>query len=170
MLPALKAVSPDPIPPTRSLRDAFGAFATGVTIVTTRSPSGTVCGVTANSFSSLSLDPPLVLWSLGANASSFPVFEAAAHFVVHVLADDQDVLARRFATSGIDRFSGLALEDGPHGIPLIPDVAARFDCRTLYRNWGGDHVIYVGQVDHHVHSPERRPLLFHAGKMGRLGG
>ncbi|MGL4286192.1 MAG: flavin reductase family protein [Phreatobacter sp.] len=152
----------------RAFRDALGRFATGVTIVTSRTRTGRVCGVTVNSFSSLSLDPPLVLWSLAASSSSHAAFDEASHFVVHVLAEGQEALARQFARSGIDRFAGIATEEGPEGIPMLADVAARFECRTLYRYWGGDHVIFVGRVDGFAQAPERLPLVFHAGAMRRL--
>ena len=152
----------------RAFRDALGRFTTGVTIVTTRTRSGHRCGVTVNSFSSLSLDPPLVLWSLARGSSSHSAFEEAAHFVVHVLAEDQEPLARQFARSGIDRFAGIAVEDGPEGLPMLPDAAARFECRTLCRHWGGDHVIFVGQVEAFALAADRRPLIFHAGAMCRL--
>lgn len=152
----------------RAFRDALGRFVTGVTVVTSRTRSGRACGVTVNSFASLSLDPPLVLWSLSLTSSSHPAFDEASHFVVHVLADGQEAIARQFARSGIDRFAGLDLEEGPEGIPMLPDVAARFECRTLYRYWGGDHVIFVGRVDAFSHAPHREPLVFFAGDMRRL--
>ncbi|QCI63312.1 flavin reductase family protein [Phreatobacter stygius] len=152
----------------RAFRDALGRFATGVTVVTSRTRSGRICGVTVNSFSSLSLDPPLVLWSLAASSSSHAAFDEASHFVVHVLAEGQDGLARQFARSGIDRFAGIETEEGPQGIPMLPGVAARFECRMLYRYWGGDHVIFVGRVDGFTQAPECAPLVFHAGAMRRL--
>jgi 3-hydroxy-9,10-secoandrosta-1,3,5(10)-triene-9,17-dione monooxygenase reductase component len=168
MLQAVKPLLQDELSGQRLLRNAFGSFATGVTIVTARSHAGTLCGVTANSFSSLSIDPPLVLWSLGRSASSFPVFEQSSHCTIHVLNETQELLARRFATSGIDRFAGLDFEVGPGGVPVIGEVAARFDCRIVNRNWGGDHLIYIAEVDEFIHDPTRRPLLFHSGKMSRL--
>lgn len=152
----------------RAFRDALGRFVTGVTVVTSRTGAGKACGVTVNSFSSLSLDPPLVLWSLAASSSSHAAFDAASHFVVHVLAEGQEALARQFARSGIDRFAGIETVEGPQGIPMLADVAARFECRTLYRYWGGDHVIFVGRVDGFAQAPERAPLVFHAGAMRRL--
>lgn len=165
---AVKDAVLEPAVDPRAFRDALGRFVTGVTVVTSRTKGGRACGVTVNSFSSLSLDPPLVLWSLSLTSSSHPAFDEATHFVVHVLADGQEGIARQFARSGIDRFAGLDLEEGPEGIPMIPDVAARFECRTLYRYWGGDHVIFVGRVDAYSHTPERNPLVFYAGGMRRL--
>jgi 3-hydroxy-9,10-secoandrosta-1,3,5(10)-triene-9,17-dione monooxygenase reductase component len=168
-LAAMKEVSPpSAMADQRSLRDALGRFVTGVTVVTSRTKTGRTCGVTVNSFSSLSMDPPLVLWSLSLTSSSHPAFDEATHFIVHVLADGQEGIARQFARSGIDRFAGLELEEGPEGIPVLPDVAARFECRTLYRYWGGDHVIFVGQVEAFVHAPDRDPLVFFAGAMRHL--
>jgi 3-hydroxy-9,10-secoandrosta-1,3,5(10)-triene-9,17-dione monooxygenase reductase component len=157
-----------PVADPRALRDALGRFVTGVTVVTSRTKSGKACGVTVNSFASLSLDPPLVLWSLSLTSSSHPAFDEATHFVVHVLADGQEDIARQFARSGIDRFAGLELDVGPEGIPVIPGVAARFECRTLYRYWGGDHVIFVGRVDAFDHAPDRDPLVFFSGGMRQL--
>lgn len=152
----------------RGFRDALGCFATGITIVTARSESGEACGVTIGSFGSLSLDPPLVLWSLTATSSSYAAFAQATYFMVHVLAEDQGTLAQRFARSGADRFAGLDLVEGPHGIPIIPDVAARFECRMLNGYPGGDHVIFIGRVLDFLHWPHRPPLVFHRGGMRRL--
>lgn len=146
----------------RRLRDALGRFATGVTIVTTRWGDQDV-GLTANSFSSVSLDPPMVLWSLAKTASSMPAFAEAAHFAVHVLAADQQNLSQRFATRGIDRFAGLEVERGEGGTPLLAGGAARFLCRTSFRYDGGDHVIFVGEVVRFEQQP-RPPLLFHGGR------
>lgn len=151
----------------RALRDAFGSFATGVTIVTTLGPGGDDIGLTANSFSSVSLEPPLVLWSLARTASSIEAFCGCTHFAVHVLSEDQERLSTRFASRGIDRFEGLALERGPGGIPMLPDCVSRFACRLTYQYEGGDHVIFVGEVL----SFSRRalkPLVFHGGRYGLL--
>lgn len=168
-LVAMKEAVPAPqATDQRSLRDALGRFVTGVTVVTSRARSGKACGVTVNSFASLSLDPPLVLWSLSLTSSSHPAFDEATHFVVHVLAEGQEGIARQFARSGIDRFAGLELDVGPEGIPVLPGVAARFECRTLYRYWGGDHVIFVGRVDAFDHVPDRQPLVFFAGGLRQL--
>ncbi|GIX30615.1 MAG: hypothetical protein KatS3mg124_1087 [Porticoccaceae bacterium] len=153
--------------PTRAFRDALGAFATGVTVVTARGPAGEDVGLTANSFNSVSLDPPLVLWSLAKTARSRPAFEQASHFAVHVLAADQDALALRFAQRGADKFAGLELARGPGDLPLLSGCAARFICRTVHRYEGGDHLIFVGEVEHFEHWP-RPPLLFHAGRFARL--
>lgn len=144
----------------RSYRDALGQFATGVTIVTTRGPDGVPVGVTANSFNSVSLDPPLVLWSLSKNSRSMAAFEASDHFAVHILAADQDALSNRFASRAEDKFEGMAVNaDGP---PLIEGCTARLICATRHRYEGGDHVIMVGEVLEYE-SEAKPPLLFHEG-------
>jgi 3-hydroxy-9,10-secoandrosta-1,3,5(10)-triene-9,17-dione monooxygenase reductase component len=148
--------------PSATFRQALGAFATGVTIVTTRDPDGTDVGLTANSFNSVSLDPPMVLWSLARRARSLSLFERAGHFAIHVLASDQRDISDRFSRPAADRFAGLAIERGIAGLPLLKGCAARFQCRTAYRYDGGDHVIFVGEVVEFDHS-ERAPLVFHGG-------
>jgi 3-hydroxy-9,10-secoandrosta-1,3,5(10)-triene-9,17-dione monooxygenase reductase component len=150
---------------TRQFRNALGAFATGVTIITTRSAEGADVGVTANSFNSVSLDPPMILWSLGKNSSSLAAFMQAEHFAVHVLAMDQESLSGKFARSSGNKFDGVAVERGAGGIPLIPGCAARFQCRTAYRHEGGDHIIIVGEVDEFDHDGHQ-PLAFHGGRYG----
>ena len=147
----------------RRFRSALGAFATGVTIVTTRDEQGRDIGLTANSFNSVSLDPPMVLWSLAKNARSLPAFLAATHFAVHVLAADQEDLSLRFATRGSEKFSGLDVERGASQVPLLRGCSARFQCRTAFRHEGGDHVIFVGAVESFDHS-DRQPLVFHGGR------
>lgn len=148
---------------SRHFRNALSAFATGVTIVTTRDATGRDIGLTANSFNSVSLEPPMVLWSLSRQSPNLNAFMAAEHFAVHVLASNQDDLAQRFATRGIDKFAALELQRGPSDIPLLEHCAARFQCRTAYRYEGGDHVIFVGEVLAFDHT-ERAPLVFHAGQ------
>jgi len=148
-------------------RAALGSFATGVTIVTTTTPEGTDVGMTANSFNSVSLDPPMVLWSVGKNALSRSAFTGAAHFAVHVLAAGQEEMSNRFARRGEDKFAGLELERGPGGVPLLAGCAARFKCRTAYVYEGGDHDIIVGEVLEFDHF-ERAPLLFHRGKYSAI--
>ncbi|HEX5206441.1 MAG TPA: flavin reductase [Steroidobacteraceae bacterium] len=147
----------------RRYRSALGAFATGVTIVTTRDGEGRDIGLTANSFNSVSLDPPMVLWSLAKNARSLPAFLAAPHFAVHVLAADQEELSLRFATRGSEKFAGLDIERGASQVPLLRGCSARFQCHTAFRHEGGDHVIFVGAVEAFDHS-DRPPLVFHGGR------
>jgi len=147
----------------RRFRSALGAFATGVTIVTTRDAAGSDVGLTANSFNSVSLEPPMVLWSLAKTAGSLPAFLAATHFAVHVLAADQEELSLRFAARGSPKFVGLDLERGPAQVPLLRGCSARFQCRTAFRHEGGDHVIFVGAVESFDQS-DRPPLIFHGGR------
>lgn len=148
-------------------RKALGAFATGVTVVTTRDQSNLDVGLTANSFNSVSLDPPMVLWSLGKKSRSLPTFRKEKYFAVHILSQDQEELSGRFARSGEDKFAGIALERGPDDIPLLSDFAARFICRTAYQYEGGDHIIFVGEVEDFVHT-DLPPLLFHGGRYGQI--
>lgn len=147
----------------RRYRSALGAFATGVTIVTMRDADGRDVGLTANSFNSVSLEPPLVLWSLAKSARSLPAFLAASHFAVHVLAADQEELSLRFSTRGSEKFGSLELERGIAGVPLIRGCSARFQCRAAFQHDGGDHVIFVGAVESFDRT-DRPPLLFHGGR------
>ncbi|MDB5730685.1 MAG: flavin reductase-like, FMN-binding protein [Variovorax sp.] len=130
----------------KDFRRALGMFATGVTIVTTRTADGSPVGITANSFNSVSLEPPMVLWSLANNARSLPVFSGSKHWNVHILSNEQEALSNRFARAGEDKFAGLALDASAHGVPLIPECSARFQCRTAFQYEGGDHTIFVGEV------------------------
>ncbi len=147
----------------QAFRAALGSFATGVTVITTRAADGTPVGLTANSFNSVSLDPPMVLWSLARKSLSLPVFCACSHWVVHVLAADQEALSGRFARSGEDKFAGLKIESGTAGVPLLQGCAARFQCRGSFQHEGGDHVIFVGEVISFDRT-DRAPLVFHAGR------
>lgn len=144
-------------------RQALGAFATGVTIVTTCDASGQDVGLTANSFNSVSLDPPLVLWSLSRKARSHAAFDQCKFFAVHILAADQEALSMRFATRGADKFGDLPLARGAGGVPLLESCAARFVCRMTYRYEGGDHEIFVGEVLDFQHF-HKSPLIFQRGQ------
>lgn len=146
----------------KDFRHALGSFATGVTIVTARAESGEPVGITANSFNSVSLDPPMVLWSLARNARSLSVFAGAKHWNVHVLANDQESLSNRFARAGEDKFGGLELDAGRTDAPLIPGCSARFQCRTAFQYDGGDHVIFVGEVIDYDRTASP-PLLYVTG-------
>jgi 3-hydroxy-9,10-secoandrosta-1,3,5(10)-triene-9,17-dione monooxygenase reductase component len=160
------ATSNDPQPQTldsRALRNALGAFATGVTIVSTRNGEGQDVGITANSFNSVSLNPPMVLWSLSRTALSLPSFQQSPYFAVHVLAAEQDDLSRRFATKGASKFQGLDVKRGHGNVPLIDGCTARFQCRTAFSYDAGDHIIFVGEVLA-FDAYDRPPLLFHAGR------
>lgn len=144
----------------RALRDALGCFATGVTVVTTMTELGPL-GMTVNSFASVSLDPPLVLWSPARKSSRFAAFEAASHFAIHVLAEDQQPIANRFAREGLN-FEGLTYHPGVGDAPLFDGAAARFECTHAARYDGGDHLIVVGEVLALTCS-EAAPLLYHRG-------
>lgn len=143
-------------------RQALGMFATGVTIVTTRTPDGEPVGITANSFNSVSLKPPMVLWSLAKNARSLQAFSEAGHWNVHILANTQEPTSNRFARAGEDKFSGIEFDPGVTDAPLLPDCSARFQCRTMFQYEGGDHIIFVGEVIEYDRS-ERPPLLYVTG-------
>jgi flavin reductase (DIM6/NTAB) family NADH-FMN oxidoreductase RutF len=143
-------------------RRALGEFATGVNVVCTR-VGGTDYGLTSNSFSSVSLDPPLVLWSIRRASQSFPAFAACTHFAVNVLAADQTTLSQRFAKSGHDKFAGVDWRPGIGDAPVIADVAASFECRLADTFDGGDHVILVGHVERYRRF-DRQPLLFAKGR------
>ncbi|HKO88095.1 MAG TPA: flavin reductase family protein [Burkholderiales bacterium] len=151
------------------LRHALGAYATGVVIVSTCDASGEPVGITVNSFASLSLDPPLVLWSLNAQSPSRRHFDAAPYFAINVLTVDQVSLSRRFATRRAQKFEDVPTRQGLGGVPLFEGSAAIFQCRRVARHEGGDHVIYIGEVQAHEHFPDRAPLVFHAGHYRHLG-
>jgi flavin reductase (DIM6/NTAB) family NADH-FMN oxidoreductase RutF len=148
----------------REFRAALGMFATGVTIVTARTAEGVVIGLTANSFNSVSLDPPLVLWSLSRAAASLPVFSAGSHYAINILAADQKLLAEKFASRGGDRFHGVNFDEGAGGAPLIHGCAASFECFNRSRYEEGDHVIFVGEVERCMWRNGATPLLFHGGR------
>ncbi|NIF30338.1 flavin oxidoreductase [Pantoea sp. Tr-811] len=146
----------------RAFRRALGNFATGVTVVTARDADGRQVGVTANSFNSVSLDPPLILWSIDKRSTSHEVFEAASHFAVNVLAADQIDVSNNFARPRDDRFAGIAHEAGAGGAPVLEDCAARFHCEKYQQLDGGDHWILVGKVVA-FDDLGRAPLLYHQG-------
>ncbi len=145
-------------------RAALGTFATGVTIVTARSPDGQRVGLTANSFNSVSLSPPLVLWSLSRNAGSLPVFAQGSHYAINILAAGQRGLAERFASRSADRFAGVACTEGAGGAPLLDGAAAVFECFNRSRYEEGDHVIFVGEVEACRVTAGATPLIFHGGR------
>jgi len=146
----------------RQFRDALAQFATGVTIITARAPHGFV-GFTANSFNSVSLDPPLVIWSLARRSRSLDAFAAAERYAINVLAHDQVDLARRFSRPHQDRFSGVAFRLDQAGAPLIEGCSAWLECRHHALHPAGDHMLFIGEVlaAAHRHVP---PLLWHAGR------
>jgi len=144
-------------------RNALGQFATGVTVVTTLDGGGDPVGVTASSFNSVSLDPPLVLWSLAKTAHSMPAYQSSGGFNVHVLASHQSGISNQFARSSDDKFAGIAWSPCDQGFPLLPEYAALFRCKTHYQYEGGDHIIFVGEViDYQTH--DLPVLVFHGGR------
>jgi flavin reductase (DIM6/NTAB) family NADH-FMN oxidoreductase RutF len=148
----------------REFRAALGMFATGVTIVTARAATGELIGLTANSFNSVSLEPPLVLWSLARAAGSMPALSAGSHYAINILAADQKVLAERFSAQREGRWAGVAWTEGASGSPLLTGAAATFECFNRSRYEEGDHVIFVGEVERCTHRAGAAPLLFHGGK------
>lgn len=146
----------------KAFRRALGNFATGVTIITTRAPDGSNIGVTASSFSSLSLDPPLILWSSIKETPSCKIFESASHFAVNILASDQVDMSNHFARQQEDKFDGVEWEAGIGGSPIFPGCAGRFQCETYNKLDGGDHWIFVGKVLA-FDDFGRSPLCFHQG-------
>jgi flavin reductase (DIM6/NTAB) family NADH-FMN oxidoreductase RutF len=154
----MSAFTPD------DFRAALGQFATGVTIVTAVDAQGHLIGLTANSFNSVSLTPPLVLWSLAKQSTSMPGLLSASAFAINVLAADQQILGERFARKGIDRFEGVAWRPGLSGAPLIAGVVATFECKHRSQHDEGDHLIFVGEVTHCSRRVGATPLLFHGGR------
>jgi flavin reductase (DIM6/NTAB) family NADH-FMN oxidoreductase RutF len=151
----------------RDFRRALGTYATGVTIITAAGADGKPYGLTCNSFASVSLNPPLVLWSLVVYSSSLNVFQDASHFAVNVLGVSQEALANKFAKSSDDKFIGVAWTPGLGGAPILPDNVANFQCRAAGRYYGGDHIIFLGAVEAYAYNG-REPLLFARGGYGRF--
>jgi 3-hydroxy-9,10-secoandrosta-1,3,5(10)-triene-9,17-dione monooxygenase reductase component len=144
------------------LRRALGRFVTGVTIVTCRDEHGAPVGLTANSFNALSLDPPLVLWSLRESSSTIGAFAGASHFAVNVLAADQVELSRRFARPSSAKFDEGDWTDGQGGAPLLAGCVAVFECRRHSHHAAGDHVLFIGEVER-IGGAAATPLVYHAG-------
>lgn len=153
-------------------RTAMGAFATGVTVVTVRSSDDVLHGMTVNSFSSVSLDPMLVLVCLNATSRGVQLIADAGVFGVNVLSSTQEALSRWFASrarpADSSMFDGVDIQSGATGCPVLPDASASFDCRVHRLHDGGDHVIAVGEVVALRHRADREPLLFHAGSYRSL--
>jgi len=145
------------------LRVALGQYATGVAVVTAADADGRPVGLTVNSFASVSLDPPLVLWSLGRNSACLPAFKACSHFAVNVLAAEQVELSNRFAAAALDKFAHLEWTPGLGGAPLLAGCCARFECHNQTHHPGGDHLIFIGRVERFARE-ERPPLVFHGGR------
>ena len=154
----------------KAFRSALGTFATGVTVMTTVTPSGEMVGNTASSFNSVSLDPPLVLWSLARNAYSFETYIAAQYFAVNVLREGQDDLSARFSKSSGDKWRSIDYEVWETGCPILPSALAIFECNNLFTYDGGDPAIFVGEVLKFDHDPKGKPLVFWRGGYHRTVG
>jgi flavin reductase (DIM6/NTAB) family NADH-FMN oxidoreductase RutF len=152
----------DPTAEPEAFRRCLGQFATGVTVVTANI-RGELVGLTVNSFASVSLSPPLILWSINVSSSSYAKFSVADSFIINVLADDQIALSRHFGRSGGDKFSGVAWSEGLNGAPILDGVAAFFECSRESEHRGGDHLILVGRVQRAVQF-DRSTLLFAQGR------
>ncbi len=148
---------------TTYFRQALGQFATGVTVITAALPDGALCGVTINSFNSVSLEPPLVLWSLAHTSSTMPAFGGAGSYVINVLSGDQIELAQRFARRSPNQFDTVPYKLSQQGVPVLGGTVAWFECRHRSRYTEGDHDIFVGEVEH-CHFHPHRTLGFHRGR------
>lgn len=151
----------------KAFRNALGQFATGVTVITTLDKAGNKLGMTANSFSSVSLDPMLVLWSLAKTSKVFDEFHDAEHFAIHVLNAQQKDISNQFASPCEDRFAGVETTEGIAGVPLLSDYSAVFQCQMEHRYEGGDHIILVGKVLDFENRGDD-PLVFHAGRYAQV--
>ena len=147
----------------RDLRKALGSFGTGVTVVTSGNSQSRWVGVTANSSSSVSLEPPIVLWSLVSTSPNLEVFDQTERFVINVLALDQVELSKQFSKPLTDKFAGVECVEGLGGVPVIQNCVATFECKTVQRILVGDHVLFLGQVENYVYEG-KTPLLFCQGQ------
>ncbi|MBX3491984.1 MAG: flavin reductase family protein [Parvibaculum sp.] len=147
----------------RRFRNALGWFTTGVAVVTTRVGGGEPIGITVNSFSSVSLDPPLVLWCLDKKSDTLEAFETATHFTVNVLREEHQEISSRLSRKGDHSLAGLAVVARESGCPALRDALAHFECEIEARHDAGDHVIMIGRVLNFDHAEDGRPLLYHRG-------
>ena len=152
----------------KDFRRALGSFPTGVTVLTTLDADGRACGMTISSFNSVSLEPPLILWSLALNSPSLEIFRNASHYAVNVLSAEQQVLSNRFASRLADRFAGVDTRSGLSGSPLLEGCSAWFECRHEAIYPGGDHLVFLGRVERFALNPGHLPLVFHAGAYARI--
>lgn len=153
---------------TRLYRDALGMFPTGVAVLTTWAPDGTYAGLTVSSFNSVSLDPPLIVWSLSLVAQTAAAFRTCSHYAVNVLAEDQVDISCRFALTLTDKFAGLEVTQGLGGAPLLAGCSAWFECRNETQHAGGDHIVMIGHVERFSRT-DRSPLVFQGGHYRAIG-
>lgn len=151
----------------RAFRRTLGMFATGITVMTTRAADGSPVGLTVNSFNSVSLAPPLIVWSLQRHLVQRPSFESCNHYAVNVLAADQEHLSRLFASKTPDLFAGLEWDEGIDGIPLLRDCCAHLEVRNQVRHEGGDHLLFLSEVQRFERF-EREPLVYFGGAYRHL--
>ncbi|MCP3473318.1 flavin reductase family protein [Bradyrhizobium sp. CCGUVB1N3] len=151
---------------SRAFRNALGLFPTGVAIVTTLAPDGERIGATVSSFNSVSLDPPLILFSIACSAKAYDTWAGAKHYAVNILSEAQSDVSNRFARALTDKWDGMAEMTGANGLPLIPHASACFECEDYAKHDGGDHLILVGRVMSYTttSSSNPRPLLFYRGR------
>jgi len=152
----------------RDFRDALGSFATGVTVLTTLATDGKPIGLTISSFNAVSLDPPLILWSLACDSPRLAAFRHAGHYAVNVLAANQEAISNCFASRDEGRFDALVFTPGLAGVPLIEGCSAWFECSHEAHYPGGDHLIFLGRVQRFARGQAADPLIFHAGRYRRL--
>src|SRR3979490_2001465 len=167
--PANELASDSSVIDPRDFRNALGSYATGVTIITAAAADGKPHGCTLTLCASLSLNPPLVLWSLGIFSQGMGIFQNVSHFAVNVLGASQQALATKFARSSDDKFVGVEWTPGLGNAPLLADSIANFQCRAANRYYGGDHVIFLGAVEAYAYN-RQEPLLFARGAYGRFLG
>ncbi len=153
---------------SRAFRDALGHFATGVAVITARDGQGRAFGLTINSFASVSLDPPLVLWSLDRSSDRFAALMQAKHFVVNILGGESRALSQRLSRKGESSLDGEGVQGGAHGVPVLTAAIAHFDCSVEQRVDAGDHVIFIGHVRSHGHQAHGDPLLYYRGRYRAL--
>ena len=149
------------------LRECLGKFATGLTVVTCTDASGSHCGITANSVSSVSLEPPLILWNIAKVSNSLQAYLDAKHFAINILADDQQALSEHFATTDHTLFENVEFVTSAKGVPILPNTLACLECRTHQIHESGDHYIVVGEIER-FRSDDRLPLLFYGGQYHEL--
>lgn len=152
----------------KEFRHALGSFATGVTIISAVGPRGQLLGNTVNSFTSVSLDPPLILWCMGRQAMSLNAYLSTDHFAVNILSGAQEHLSSQFAKAGVDKWTDVPHEFWASGCPILKGAVAVFECKTRHTYMGGDHVIFVGEVLNAAHDVHAAPLVFHRGKYREL--